>query len=532
MLDARNRQMLVQLSRPTGASRLRCLLPRTKEPHHNRFSSRTSAKAAKRTVRSASICADLERWLATLTPNWSDAHRAPLCCGAARQISPAVRLIMYGGQLLYQLFFIIVVLIGLAFGAKNLLRRRAWRSYMPMIYSLIYLLCLWVPAQLQITGQTTSKLVATSFVPALTADELAHLSFRWGIELGLLLAVDFVVRSALEIRSNTPARERRPSSAAARRHPEIIWRRAATLLVTIGTLANIAMPAPNDFNRANSGQGIPTLLREFLVAGIMVAVYFGCFKRAHWVVICVAGVALVLSGNARSPLLDIFIALITLAISRDWFRRGRRIVLGLVAVLIVAFLAAYMSNLRDNVLLQKDESASQVWTDTLHNPWVAPYKAGIDTLDGYRLSEYLISRVPPDVGDLAQAVTNYIPRAIWSSKPSTLSAKLSAEYLGYGASGQYLSPVGYLSIVFNGYGQGLVALAVFAGAIAFFAHRFRGTFWLTVVAVITFRFMLGGSSLDIAYGLNIVIVVALCLGIASITSRKVPARDCKQLISS
>ena len=106
-------------------------------------------------------------------------------------------------------------------------------------------------------------------------------------------------------------------------------------------------------------------------------------------------------------------------------------------------------------------------------------------------------------------VTNLIPRFIWVGKPLDLSNSVSREFLGYGASGQYLSPVGYLTLAFGNYAAALGGLFVFGGICSYLAIKFESSVWLCFVLALVLRFMIGGSAFDVYYVLVLALPIIL-----------------------
>jgi hypothetical protein len=204
-------------------------------------------------------------------------------------------------------------------------------------------------------------------------------------------------------------------------------------------------------------------------------------------------------------------------VSRNEFQTKRRFLSVVALILLFAFAGSLMSNMRANLTRNYGYTLQQVVEQTLENPWTAPYESGLDTLDGYRFSQRILEFEEPRPSDLLAVVTTFVPRAIWPEKPEEISVDVSSRYLRYEASGQYLSPIGYLSLALGSYAASLVAIFVFAAFMSFLVWRYERRFWLVVVLLVTFRFMLGGSAFDLYYGLTIIIpilIVRFCVAVA------------------
>lgn len=179
--------------------------------------------------------------------------------------------------------------------------------------------------------------------------------------------------------------------------------------------------------------------------------------------------------------------------------------MAILLIVIFALGGSYMSNWRENVARHQGLETSQVLAKTFDAPWVQVYESGIDTLDGYRFSEYIAPLEDSRPEDLLNIVLTIVPRAIWEDKPTDLSVELSARYLNYSASGQYLSPVGYLTLALGSYAAALVGLFIFVFVAALLVRKYLFSFVLTIVSCVVIRFFLGGSSFDIYYGFTLLI---------------------------
>ncbi|WP_395398613.1 hypothetical protein ACHMXB_12315 [Arthrobacter sp. UC242_113] len=396
-----------------------------------------------------------------------------------------------------ELIFLCVATVSLGFAFRAIRRDQGQRVSVRAISSVIYLVCLWVPAHLQASGAITSKLYKAGLTSAPTLDEIDRLCLQWAIELGVIALAEALIWAWRSKEAATT-----PKVAAL-----INPRGTATLLIIIGALATILLQVPGLDERAAGGQGIPTLLRTSLLCGLAVIVYYRGFNDWKYKTVVAIGILWLFTQNIRSPLFVLFFAYIASELVHRRFSSKKRLTITVLIIIILAFGGALMSSLRANVVRDTGLSTQQVISQTFEDPLTAPFESGLDTLDGYRFSERLLPIVEPRPWDILNVVTTFVPRAIWPDKPSDLSVELSTSYLGYKGSGQYLSPAGYLSLVTGTWLGAVVGLALFTMLFAVLLRRFRSHFWSALILCTVFRFFLGGSSFDLYYGLTLVVPV-------------------------
>ncbi|WP_062077794.1 hypothetical protein [Demequina globuliformis] len=396
---------------------------------------------------------------------------------------------MSAGELL---FLAVAVVLG-TYGVRQVASGRPTSVLLTLASTAIYVLCLWVPARLQLAGLTDSKLVDAGFANPITSSEIAWYSLRWSIELLVLGAGEFL---GWRTRKGRATPQVAPIVDKAAR-----WERVAYLLVIVGTLAMVVLPQTALEDRGAGGQGFEILLKTCLVTGLAVMIYFRAFGRPLGWLVVVAGVAVLIAGNVRSPLLVLVCAFIASEATLGRLARTRRVALLVALVLTFALAGSVMSGLRANTTRDYGYSTSEVIQESLSHPWVAPYEAGLDTLDGYRFSDSIHDREEARPEDLANVVLTFIPRSLWPDKPTSLAVDMSAKYLGYGTSGQYLSPAGYLTLVLGSYPAALLALFAFSLAMSLLARAYATSLGLVFVLVAQVRFLLGGSSFDLYYAL-------------------------------
>lgn len=402
---------------------------------------------------------------------------------------------------LAEALFFSVVLVILIRSTRFIRSANPGPGLVSLTASIVYAVCLWVPARLQEMGIVESKLENARFLIPPSMDEISALSWRWSVELLVILLGEWIVWHLRFKRRLLPSRgmARKPFVIALNRE------RIAAILILVGACATIIFPAPALQDRATEGQGLATLLRTFLIVGLAYIVYNRGFGKFKWYLIAAIGVVVLASTNVRSPLLVVVFAFIAAEIANGKLRSFKRVFATITLVVLFALAGSFMSNWRENVTRYQGLEVSEVLASTLDEPWVQIYESGVDTLDGYRFSQQVAPVEDSRPQDLLNVVLTFVPRAIWEDKPSTISVDLSAKYLNYGASGQYLSPVGYLTIALGSYAAALIGMFAFSCLMSLAVRRYLDSFILTVVLCVTFRFLLGGSSFDLYYGITLLL---------------------------
>ncbi|MEW2015356.1 hypothetical protein [Rhodococcus sp. NPDC076796] len=372
---------------------------------------------------------------------------------------------------------------------------------------------MWIPAYLQERGTLESKLQTAGFLAPPTSAEFASLAFRWSLELGVIVLAEILVIWWLEIRHKKYHQKSADFGLDSRLKVDIQWSNARTIaiiLILVGFVSTIVLPAPGLESRGLGGQGIQTMLRTCLVSGLALLVYFRCFQSKLYFAILIGGTTVLVLANVRSPLVVLFLAYIAseISIRRSGFS-GRRSAALLILLAAVALLGSFMSTMRANITRNLGLSFSDVLSDTFGNPLIGIYQSGVDSLDGYRFSSAIAQYELPRPSDLALAITTFIPRSIWTDKPNAIGVDVSTKYLGYQSSGQFLSPVGYFNLVWGSYAMAVLSLFLISLIFAALIAKYYSSFWLCILLVVVFRFLIGGSSFDIYYGLVLVIPVVL-----------------------
>ena len=379
--------------------------------------------------------------------------------------------------------------------ARQVTAGRAASVTVAVVSLSIYIACLWLPAHLQAAGLIESKLERAGIARPPSMGEIDQLALRWSIELTILTFVEFLVwrtrhgANATQVHALYDIDQR--------------WERTARLLVIVGGMSMVIFPPLALESRAEGGQGFGTLMRTFLIVGLAVIVYYRGFgKPFNWLLLILGTVVLIL-GNVRSPLLVLVCAYLASEIRLGRLRKIRRLVGVLAVIIIFALAGSVMSGLRANTARNYGYTTGEVIAQALDNPWIAPFEAGLDTLDGYRFSERIAPLEEPQPMDLFNTVLTFVPREIWKEKPSDLSVAMSSKYLNYQGSGQYLSPTGYFTLTLGSYSASLVGLGAFSLVISLLARKYAARFGYSFVLVVSIRFLLGGSSFDLYYGLTL-----------------------------
>jgi hypothetical protein len=357
--------------------------------------------------------------------------------------------------------------------------------------AVIYILCLWVPAHLQESGLLISKLELGQTLPFPTSADISKLALAWAVELSLVLVgemfANFLWRPNI---SYFPELKGLVSPVLGHAEGAEV-KRITNILLVVGLAAVLAFSTSVE-NRAESGQGFVTIIRTCFTIGLALLAFNKFFSSRIYYLIGAAGMIVLIIGKVRNPLLVVLSGYLAGAVSRKEVR-FRRVLLYILAAGVLALLGAWMSTLRGAIVRHEKISPLDALGETLVNPSKSFYGAGIDTLDGYRLSMQILPFEPAHLESLLTVVTTFIPRAIWPDKPVEISNDISARYLSYGNGGMYLSPVGEMSLIFGGYGYALGGMMMF-GLISTWAMRtFQDSFILSIVLWTVITFLLAGG---------------------------------------
>lgn len=364
------------------------------------------------------------------------------------------------------------------------------------ISSAVYLIALWIPSQLQERNVTDSKLVKIGFLNSPSKEELTLLTWHWALEITLITATEWIFWKITSMRNLSKPNMKYLNDI-----------RLTLFLIISGLIFFLVIPPPALEARGLPGQGIPVLLRTFLITGTALSIYFWFHKSRVVLALTAVSILILLSGTVRSPLMVIGLAYIARWLPKLKEIGIKTIVFSITLVILCSFVASTMSSIRANTVRNQGLNASEIISTNLKNPILGIYGAGLDTLDGYRFSREIADREQGRPLDLLNIALTFVPRQIWDTKPTDFSVDMSAKYLGYRVSGQFLSPVGYLTLIFNSYFFGLLVLAILIVIYCLLSKRYFSTFWNVILLTVAFRFLIGGSSFDIYYGLTLVVPI-------------------------
>lgn len=380
------------------------------------------------------------------------------------------------------------------------------RGIVSMIVTLVYVLAMWVPGILQAQGRSTSKIYEQGILSLPGEGELRALTAQWTLELAVVLLSEVL---ALAIWDAVAARKQpKQTERPARSLPLDPAKRSFAVLFVVGIAATLLFPAPDLSDRAAGGQGVQVLLKTAITVGVALGCYHFFFRSRSYLLLVAAGATYLALGNVRSPLM-----VAVVAVAAGWLALERpvrvRLVLALASCVVVfALLAAYMSAMRADISRHEGMTAGNVLASTLADPLPSVYESGVDTLDGYRFAQSIDAREPAHLSDLATVLTTFVPRSIWPNKPTDLTVAISAKYLNYGASGQFLSAVGYLRLLTGNYTFALIGLFLVVFLFATLVQLTKRSFLLAVVLTVVIRFFLGGAAFDIYYGATLALLYA------------------------
>ncbi|MFT4041885.1 MAG: hypothetical protein QM673_01845 [Gordonia sp. (in: high G+C Gram-positive bacteria)] len=389
-------------------------------------------------------------------------------------------------------------------------RRELPKCAVSVVAAWMYVFCLWIPAILQGADRMNSKLVGPGVLAPPDATETDTLLLKWSFELCVVLVAELFIVVVI----NPKPRITRFLGGFTGEE----WRLGSFVLIVVGFLVLIIFPT-SLADRAAAGQGIISITRGSLVCGLAILAYYKCFGKLYLFAVLLGGIGILVLGNVRSPISVIVIAGIAGLLARREIYKKRWAFGALVIALSAVVVGSFMSNMRASITRHQDLSTTEIIQTMLDDPLAAPYAAGIDTLDGYRFSEFAREREAAEPLDLLSPVYTFVPRSIWPGKPDSISVRLSTKYLRYKSSGQFLSVVGYLMLATGSYGLALVMLAIGAGILAYLSVWLAGSYWTVFVYVCLFRLFLNGTSFDVYYTITLLLPTLIALYIARVVLR-------------
>jgi len=266
-----------------------------------------------------------------------------------------------------------------------------------------------------------------------------------------------------------------------------------------------------------SGQGLLVLAGWCLPVGVACG-----FMYSHWgskwrLLLSLLGLALIVSGGTRSPLILIAVAFLPALLLR--LARSKRLVQTLIIALggayVLLSLAIAISAWRGSIRYGTPQPLGDEFIRALQDPFGGLTSSGIDTVDGL----LFVQALPPNsvdatLWDLRKVFTTAIPSQLYADKPEMISNILSSQYLGFGTAGMFLSGPGYLILITGGV-LGAVLLFALGGAVFRWigGRNFGGMAWLLSTYTLI-RFAMGGDAFDFYQGLTLVAVSVAALVIS------------------
>jgi hypothetical protein len=220
---------------------------------------------------------------------------------------------------------------------------------------------------------------------------------------------------------------------------------------------------------------------------------------------------LIFSGN-RSPLLVIAVAGTWILLSQS--SRGKlmwSVPFCIAAVILMTSLSSWRAGVASGV--QTSLLSSTI--DVAHSPIHNMTSAGLDTLDGYLLSQNLVHEgYSPPFWDPLKAVANFVPRQIWPEKPTFIGTLIGHEFLGLTRGGLFLSGLGYTSLLTGNLFFGLLLFTAFYLAVMTAARFTRDPLINVVLLYFSIRFSIGGDAFDLASTLQMLLLLGVATRLA------------------
>ncbi len=384
------------------------------------------------------------------------------------------------------------------------LRNTPWKGLLSALACILYIFCLYGSALMQVAGLSSTKLLGPHILPPAQAYELGGLAGKWAIELCVILLGE--VMAGFLVPQRNPLISQRSISRASGEF-NFVMRNAALALIVVGSISTLAFHSDLS-SRADGGQGVVTILKTCLAVGLCVFAFHNFFNQRIYYLVSACGMILLVTGAVRSPVLSVALAFFAGKIARGEVTAAmlmRYAVYGLV----LAVVGGAMSNFRGDVVSGRGADLYTAFAESIENPFTAVYGGGIDTLDGYRLAQFVQPNEPARPANILVAITTFVPRALWPDKPKDLSLDITNRYLRWDQGGIFLSLVGYLSIAFGGYIQALLALFILMTGLCGLYRKVFATFYGFIVLLMTFRLFLGGSPFDIYFCLVYLLIYTL-----------------------
>lgn len=414
--------------------------------------------------------------------------------------------------------FLSIVSLLIARWVRNYMQGRWLDGFVSAFCALVWLYALWFSGWSQISGYTSGKVAGLAIVGELNTSEWDELAWRWAAELAVISAGEAIGERILKHNDDHRFRNGSAAKSTSQRanSPETSgWYSIALYLVVTGFIFQLLSP-PSDLQQRVGDDGFLVLLRSGLVTGVAILIAFRHFGRG-WLVGVSIGAAIFLAlQGVRSPLALLLVAFLVTRLSDANLQlagqRKRTLLRAAVLTAVASIAFSIISALRGNFIRDSGLSTREIVLDNVTEPLISPLTGGLDTLDGYRLSQSLMSIVPAHPWDMFKIVTTFVPRQIWSAKPGWLGVEISQNYLNYRSSAIFLSPTGYLSLVAGQWPLALLLFLTLSCLLALALHRFSGIIFRTFAIYGLFRFAIGGEAFDIYY------VAALMLPVGAVAA--------------
>jgi hypothetical protein len=202
--------------------------------------------------------------------------------------------------------------------------------------------------------------------------------------------------------------------------------------------------------------------------------------------------------------------------------RPRHVLPALALIWILLGLFSGMSEWRHGRITGDAVSLNHALAAGMSEPLTGINQAGLDTLDGLLLVPQVErDRVDASPVRLHSAFTQLIPSQLWQSKGTFVSEDVGRDYLGYGASGMFLSGLGYLQLIMGNRFAAIIALAGIAAAVELVILSARRSIWQALAFYFWVRFFFGGDAFDLFHVIALSIVVGAYVALAGVV---LPAR--------
>lgn len=266
------------------------------------------------------------------------------------------------------------------------------------------------------------------------------------------------------------------------------------------------------------GNGINSLL--YWSAAVFVAYIVLLYRRSDSTAYLLAAAAmsagLLATGN-RSPIALLGLALVVRVVAS---RRARAMLLVGLCLPVGLVVFSYQSIWRSLVSKGLPSGPFDVFGLMFANPLQEFLRLGLDTVDGHSLVASLLdSGFSPQWLDPVLAIANFIPRQVWTDKPTLLGSTIGHDFLGMTAGGIFLSGPGYFSLVSGSLLAGsllFVLLVLVAKCVSSAAKAHPIVICAAYYLVV--RIAIAGDAFDIFLAAQIVVI----FGLATLIGKLLP----------